>query len=85
MKRRAFLRLAVAGLGSPIVACAETPPSLRLVSYNIHHGEGMDRKLDLARIAAYLRAQAPDVVALQEVDQGCRRSGQVKQADDNDD
>ena len=53
--------------------------TFRLVSYNIHHGEGMDRKLDLGRIAGFLKAQQPDVVALQEVDRNCGRTGKVDQ------
>ena len=53
---------------------------LRLVAYNIHHGEGMDGKLDLERIAKVIAAEKPDLVALQEVDKGCKRSGGVDQA-----
>ena len=53
---------------------------LRLLAYNIHHGEGMDGKLDLERIAKVIAAEKPDLVALQEVDNGCKRSGSVDQA-----
>jgi endonuclease/exonuclease/phosphatase family metal-dependent hydrolase len=53
---------------------------LRILSYNIHHGEGMDGKLDLARIAAVIQSAAPDLVALQEVDVGAERTGRVDQA-----
>lgn len=52
----------------------------RLVSYNIKHGLGMDGKIDLERIARVIAVEKPDVVTLQEVDQGCRRSGSVDQA-----
>ncbi len=55
-------------------------PTLRVVSYNIRHGVGMDGKLDLDRTAAVLRRLEPDLVALQEVDERCRRSGGVDQA-----
>lgn len=55
---------------------------LRLLSYNIHHGEGLDGRLDLDRIAAFIREQRADVVALQEVDQGCVRTGGTNQADE---
>ena len=41
---------------------------LRVLTWNIHHGEGVDGKLDLARIGAVIRNARPDVVALQEVD-----------------
>jgi endonuclease/exonuclease/phosphatase family metal-dependent hydrolase len=54
--------------------------TLRLLSYNIRHGEGMDRKIDLARVADYIKAQTPDVVFLQEIDKVCTRSGKADQA-----
>lgn len=50
-------------------------PVLRIVSYNIRHGEGMDRKIDLKRIADVIARENPDLVALQEVDKNCQRSG----------
>jgi endonuclease/exonuclease/phosphatase family metal-dependent hydrolase len=53
---------------------------LRIVSYNIKHGLGMDGKIDLERIARVIAAEKPDIVTLQEVDQGCARSGSVDQA-----
>lgn len=64
-------------------ACATAPapaPALRVVSYNIRHGAGMDGRVDLARTAAVLRALSPDLVALQEVDERVKRSGGVDQA-----
>ncbi len=53
---------------------AELPQEIRVVTYNIHHGEGIDGKLDLERIAAVINAEKPDLVGLNEVDQGCGRS-----------
>ena len=53
---------------------------LRVASYNIHHGQGMDGKLDLKRIAEVLKKHQPDFVALQEVDSMAARSGKVDQA-----
>lgn len=41
---------------------------LAVLSYNIHHGEGEDGRLDLGRIAAEIRASGADVIGLQEVD-----------------
>lgn len=38
-----------------------------VVSYNIHRGVGLDRRLDLDRIAAVIAETGPDVAALQEV------------------
>jgi endonuclease/exonuclease/phosphatase family metal-dependent hydrolase len=54
---------------------------LRVVTYNIHAGVGTDRRLDLGRIAAVIETSGADVVALQEVDAGRRRSGRVDQAE----
>lgn len=50
-------------------------PTLRFVSYNIQHGEGMDGKINLKRIAEVIAKEKPDLVALQEVDKNCTRSG----------
>ena len=48
---------------------------LRVFSYNIKHGQGMDGKIDLERVAAVIASKKPDLVALQEVDKNCKRSG----------
>src|SRR5688572_12746619 len=59
---------------------SNTPLRLRVLTYNIHHAEGTDGKLDLARIARVIHEQQPDLVALQEVDVKTRRTGGVDQA-----
>ena len=51
------------------------PAQLRIFSYNIKHGRGMDGKVDLPRIAAVIAKSNPDLVALQEIDKNCARSG----------
>ncbi len=53
--------------------------SLRILCYNIHYGQGMDGKYDVARLAAVISNAKPDLVALQEVDVGVKRSGRVHQ------
>jgi endonuclease/exonuclease/phosphatase family metal-dependent hydrolase len=40
---------------------------LRLVTYNIHKGQGLDRRIRIERIARILREINADVIALQEV------------------
>ena len=50
------------------------PRQLRIASYNIQHGVGMDQKLDYKRIAGVLENINPDVVAVQEVDSMTRRT-----------
>lgn len=75
-----FRKVAAALLLMVCSAMAEQKPTtLKVLCWNIHHGVGVDKKLDLQRIAAVIRAQAPDVVALQEVDRGCRRSAGTDQ------
>ncbi|WP_406694653.1 endonuclease/exonuclease/phosphatase family protein [Singulisphaera sp. Ch08] len=70
----AFILLLVAG---EVSAVAAEPTRVRVLSYNIHHGEGTDQKLDLERLARVIRSVNPDVVALQEVDRGVKRSNKV--------
>jgi endonuclease/exonuclease/phosphatase family metal-dependent hydrolase len=53
---------------------AATPITLRVMSYNIHHGEGLDGKLDLERIAKVITDAKADLVGLQEVDRGTERT-----------
>lgn len=61
-------------------ANADESLRIRVVSYNIHHGEGTDGTLDLTRIAKVLSDARPDVIALQEVDQNAKRSTNVDQS-----
>lgn len=68
------LLLLAAGCAAP------DPDPVRIVSYNIKHGRGMDDVVDLDRAAAVLRELGPDVVLLQEVDEVCARSGNVDEA-----
>ena len=51
------------------------------MSYNIRHGEGLDTILDLSRSAKIIKSQAPDLCALQEVDNFCLRSDSIRQTD----
>ncbi len=64
-------------------ACASTPARhvVRVLSYNIHHGEGSDGVIDLQRIARVILDQDPDIVALQEVDVRTERASGVDQAE----
>jgi endonuclease/exonuclease/phosphatase family metal-dependent hydrolase len=64
---------------APLELFAEAP-RLRVLTYNIHHGEGTDRKFDLERLARIIKAVEPDVVAVQEVDRKTRRASGVDQA-----
>lgn len=54
--------------------------TLRILCYNIHYGQGNDGVYDLPRLAEVINKTKPDLVALQEVDVGVKRSGRVHQA-----
>lgn len=54
--------------------------TLRILTYNIRHGAGMDDVIDLDRQAAVIRDATPDIVGLQEVDSCVKRSSYVPQA-----
>src|SRR5438045_8194916 len=56
---------------------AASTKKIRVMTYNIHVGVGMDKKLDLARIAGVINQQHPDLVGLQEVDRGVERSQRI--------
>jgi endonuclease/exonuclease/phosphatase family metal-dependent hydrolase len=88
MNRRAFLGL-TAGAFTTAVCSAQQPAAptphsaappvtapgaFRVMTYNIHHGEGVDGRLDLERIAAVIREHDASLVALQEVDRGVERT-----------
>ncbi|QDV08982.1 Endonuclease/Exonuclease/phosphatase family protein [Planctomycetes bacterium Poly30] len=75
-----LLLLITASCSALRLGAGDDPTSLRVVSYNIRHGVGMDGELDLERTAAVLEALRADVILLQEVDERCDRSGGVDQA-----
>lgn len=83
--RLAFIGLVFAAFG--VSACKppdnndQTTVTLRVLTYNIHHGAGESGEIDLERIAAVIRSVDPDVVTLQEVDQGTERASGVMQAE----
>lgn len=62
-------------------SAAEPTDTVKIVSYNIRAGVGMDDVRDFRRQAAVIDVQKADVVLLQEVDSLTRRSGQVNMPD----
>ena len=60
----------------------EVVATVRVMSYNIHHANPPSRSgvIDLDAVVNVIRAQSPDLVALQEVDLNTERSGMVDQA-----
>lgn len=78
--KRIFLSLLLPAAMTASVTCnaqdnSGIPPhQMRVASYNIQHGMGMDNQLNYKRIAEVLRAISPDVVAVQEVDSMTQRT-----------
>lgn len=58
----------------------QTSRTLRVLTYNIHHGEGMDERFDYERLARVINDLSPDIVALQEADRGTDRASGIDQA-----
>jgi endonuclease/exonuclease/phosphatase family metal-dependent hydrolase len=54
---------------------------VRVMTYNVHRCRGFDRRWSPQRIAAVIAPLKPDIVALQELDIGRRRSGRIDQAE----
>jgi endonuclease/exonuclease/phosphatase family metal-dependent hydrolase len=63
-----------AGHSARSIPSAQAKKTFRLMTYNIHTGVGMDKKLDLQRIADVINHERPDLVGLQEVDRGVKRT-----------
>jgi endonuclease/exonuclease/phosphatase family metal-dependent hydrolase len=66
--------------GGGVQAVAARPDTVRVVTYNILAGNDLERRSNLARIAALLDTLRADIVLLQEVDRRTARSGGVDQA-----
>ena len=91
MTHRRTVLMMIAGLPVLLAGCGDlagpqresqnaAPIRIRVLTYNILHGAGLDKKLDLARTAEVIKRARPDLVALQEVDKGTKRSGGVDEA-----
>ncbi|MGB2955059.1 MAG: endonuclease/exonuclease/phosphatase family protein [Anaerolineales bacterium] len=76
-----ILGIAHAGVGVATEQASDAKPQLRVLTYNIHHGEAMDGKFDYQRLSKVIADLKPDVVGLQEVDFKTQRSGGVDQAE----
>jgi len=52
--------------------------SLRVITFNIHHGKGTDQKVDLQRIADFLQKTNADIIGLNEVDKHFSKRSQFE-------
>jgi endonuclease/exonuclease/phosphatase family metal-dependent hydrolase len=51
--------------------------TLRILTYNIYHGETTDGRVDMDLFASIINEVKPDLVALQEVDKNVQRTGVI--------
>ena len=68
-----LLTVALAALGAQTVSARE----VKVMTYNVHNGVGLDKKRDHKRIAQVIQSCQPDFVAVQEVDSATARSGRA--------
>lgn len=68
--KKILLILAVLALGTTTASAQK----VRIMSYNVKNGGGMDGVKDIKRCGELVRAAQPDVVAVQEVDSVTRRN-----------
>lgn len=64
----------------PASSSITSPAAFTIMTFNIHHGEGLDGRVNIKRIADLIQNEKVDVVALQEVDRYRWRSGYMDQA-----
>lgn len=55
----------------------ENKTTFRIMTYNIHHGEGLDGVVNLERITGVIKKENPDILLLQEVDVNLSRSENI--------
>ena len=77
--KRIFWPLLLLTLVVPARGYPAAPATVRVLTYNIHHGEGRDGQFDLPRLADVMKRAEPDLIALQEVDISTERSDGVDQ------
>src|SRR3990172_3606295 len=84
----AMMRQLTAGVALCILFClflegcgssrpAANPITIRVMTWNIHHGEGTDGVVDVDRIAGLIVDEKIDIVALQEIDRGIPRRKKI--------
>ena len=66
-------------MAAAIQGLSQQPESftLRIMTYNIYHGETTDGRVDMDIFASIINEMKPDLVALQEVDKNVQRTGVI--------
>lgn len=75
LRQAALYHLGRETLARPTREAVEVPePAARIMTYNVHGCSGTDGRISPRRIARIVQGEMPDIVALQEIDLGRRRS-----------
>lgn len=82
MKKTLILFLLIALLPAYYSSVSARTKTLRLTTYNIQHGKGLDGKIDYERQARILHRAHADVAAIQEVDSMTERNGRLYALDE---
>ena len=77
-----FFAIAVVLFASYFNTSAQSPDSLRIISYNIHHANPPAKPgvIDIQAFIDVFKKYPADVIALQEVDVNTKRSGNINEA-----
>jgi len=69
-------------VSKPTSPARQDDNSLKLMSYNVHHCNPPSKQgmIDVDAVAAVIKKENPDIVALQEIDFNTGRSGKINQA-----
>jgi len=67
-----FILISILSLGTSV--------NLKIATYNIRHGLGIDNVFNFQRVKDTVKKINPDILILNEVDQGNARSGDLYQA-----
>ena len=67
----------MAGIALVVAGCCTPRVDVRMMSYNIRHGAGLDGHMNIQGQADVIRAENPDFVGLQEVDVNTERNGRI--------
>jgi endonuclease/exonuclease/phosphatase (EEP) superfamily protein YafD len=69
LPRREFLRCGLGlATGGVLLPGSPVPETIRIMTFNQHHGEGIDGVYDAQRIGRFIAEQKADLVGVQEVD-----------------
>ena len=77
MKKLLFILVIELFLSAIALPQADSLTTIRFMTYNIHHGEGIDSVIDISRISQIILNNKIDVAALQEVDKGVKRTNKI--------